>query len=75
MKVIIDDNYLPFLETYKDLGFSSIEDLIEKALFNFQEDIENKKSLELSADLYAKVFKEDKETKDITESGLNDWPN
>ena len=62
-----------FLRKYRDFGFKDENELITQALKLLQKKIEKNKGLRASADLYAELYEQDKETQFLTESAINDW--
>ena len=72
-KFSLSESHVHFLESYKDYGFKDKSALVREALTRFQREYA-KKSLLKSADLYAEVYGEDKEVRELTEAALAGWP-
>ena len=69
----INRRQVEFLRKYRDFGFNDENELITQALKLLQKKIEKNKELKASADLYAELYEQDKETQLLTESAINDW--
>ena len=69
----INQTQAQLLQKYKDFGFKNKDELINYALRLLQKEIERNIELKASADLYAKLYEEDKETQSLTESAIYDW--
>ncbi len=67
--IAIDDNQVEFLKHFSRYGFKSQDDLVKEALDRLRNDVEQK-SLEKSADLYAQIYAEDAELRELTELSL-----
>ena len=67
--IAIDDNQVEFLKHFSRYGFKSEGDLVKEALERLRSDIE-RKSLEESANIYADIYANDEELREITESAL-----
>ncbi len=71
-KFSIEDSDLKFLNQHRTFGFTNKSAVVRAALDRFQEELENKK-LELSAELYAKIYDTDKELQELTVSAITPW--
>lgn len=69
--IAVDDNQVEFLRRFSLYGFKSQDDLVKEALNRLRLDFE-RKSLEESADLYAQVYAEEAELRDITQLALTE---
>ena len=67
--IAIDDNQVEFLKRFSRYGFKSEGDLVKVALERLRNDME-RKSLEESANIYADIYANDEELREITESAL-----
>jgi hypothetical protein len=47
--------------------------MVRAALLQLQKEVE-RRSLELSAELYAEVYEEDTDLQELTETALAEWP-
>lgn len=72
-KIKINEEHLIFLENYKVYGFHNSDEMIIRALELLKQEVELKKKIENSADLYAEIYDSDEETKEWTESSMKDW--
>jgi len=73
-KVSLSESQAKFVDSYQELGFKDKSSLVREAIDKMQEDI-LQKSLEESAQLYKTLYEEDGELQELTERGMEDWPN
>jgi hypothetical protein len=69
----IEETSSKFVKGYADYGFHSSDELVNEAIRLLMEEVNQKRALEQSADLYAEVYAEDKEAKIWVQAALNDW--
>ena len=67
------ESQIHFLEQYKDYGFEDKSALVRAALTHLQQELA-RENLQKSADLYAEVYEEDEEVRELTETALVGWP-
>lgn len=72
-KFSLTPSLVKFLGNHKKYGFKDKSTMVRAALLKFQEEVE-RRSLELSAELYAEVYEEDAELQELTEAALAEWP-
>ena len=72
-KFSLEESQIRFLEQCKAYGFKDRSDLVRTALNQLRRELEIR-NLEKSAELYAEVYGEDAELRELTESALLDWP-
>ena len=72
-KFSLTPSLVEFLSNYKKYGFKDKSTMVRAALQHMQEEVE-RRSLELSAELYAEVYEEDADLQALTESALAEWP-
>ena len=72
-KISFDKNQIEILNKYHEYGFKDKSSLVRSAIEEFIKAAEKKKLIE-SADLYAEIYNEDSELRDITNSAIEDWP-
>ncbi|MBM3237278.1 hypothetical protein FJZ31_13375 [Candidatus Poribacteria bacterium] len=72
-KFSLAESQIHFLEHYKDYGFKDKSALVREALARFQQELA-KEHLLKSADLYAEVYQEDEDVRELTETALAGWP-
>lgn len=72
-KISFDKNHIIFLNKYQELGFKDKSSLVRSAIEEFIKSVEKQKLVK-SAKLYAEVYKEDSELRDLTNSAIEDWP-
>ena len=72
-KFSLKEDQIQFLELHRDYGFKDKSSLVRAALNLIKKELEVKE-LEASAQLYAEIYEEDQELKNLTESALTEWP-
>lgn len=72
-KISLDENHIKILNKYQELGFKDKSSLVRSAIDDFIKSVEKQK-LAKSAKLYAEIYKEDSELRDLTNSAIEDWP-
>lgn len=72
-KISFDENHIKFLNKYLELGFKDKSSLVRSAIEEFIKSVEKQK-LAKSAKLYAEIYNEDSELRDLTNSAIEDWP-
>lgn len=73
-KISFDENQIKFINMYRELGFKDKSSLVRTAIQEFIRSVENQKLIK-SAKLYAEIYKEDFELRDLTNAAIKDWPN
>lgn len=69
-KFSLTDPLMEFLCNYKLYGFTNKSSMVREALLRLKEELE----LRQSADLYAEVYKEDADLRELTETAARGWP-
>ena len=72
-KFSLAEENIEFLSRYKDFGFKDKSDVIRTALQLLQKELE-KEQLKSSASLYAEIYDEDSDVRELTESAIHGWP-
>lgn len=72
-KFSLEESQVRFLEQCKAYGFKDKSEVVRSALDQLRKDLETRR-LQESAELYAEVYAEDAELRDLTESAILDWP-
>jgi metal-responsive CopG/Arc/MetJ family transcriptional regulator len=72
-KISFDEKHIKILNKYQELGFKDKSSLVRSAIDDFIKSVEKQK-LAKSAKLYAEIYKEDSELRDLTNSAIEDWP-
>ena len=73
IKVSLTEPLEEFLAHYKQYGFKDKSAMIRAALALMKQELEQRQLRE-SAALYAEVYAEDAELRDLTDSALAGWP-
>ena len=72
-KFSLKESHIQFIKQCKQYGFKDNSEVVRAALDRFSEELARQRLRE-SADLYTKVYDEDDETQDWTDSALSEWP-
>lgn len=72
-KISFSENHIELLNKYHKYGFKDKSSLVRSAIEEFIKTAEKKKLIE-SADLYAEIYNEDLELRDLTNSAIENWP-
>ncbi|HQY92436.1 hypothetical protein [Caldilinea sp.] len=62
-----------FVASYAAYGFKDKSSMVQTALLKLKEEIE-RKELRESAELYATVYEEEADLRELTESAIQGWP-
>ena len=71
-KFSLTENQLRFLEQFKTYGFKDKSEMVRTALERLHQELEQQ-SLKESAELYAQLYEEDEELRQLAEASLSDW--
>ena len=72
-KFSLEETHVQFLKDFKTQGFKDKSSMLRAAIEHFKKDMELK-SLKKSADLYAEVYAEDGDLKELTDTAVAGWP-
>jgi len=72
-KFICKEDQVAFLDSYKEYGFKDKSSMIREALNLLKKERELERLRE-SAKLYAEVYDEDSELKELTATAAHGWP-
>ncbi len=72
-KFSVKESQTRFLSKYKDYGFKDKSTMLRAAIDQLKKNLELEQ-LKQSADLYAEVYSEDNDLKELTETALDRWP-
>ena len=73
VKISLKENQIKFLNRYEELGFKDKSSLVRSAIEEFKKTIEKQK-LEKSARLYAEIYQDDSDLRELTNSAIDGWP-
>ncbi len=62
-----------FLGNYATYGFKDKSSLVQAALTHYRQDLEMRQLRE-GAELYAEIYGEDREGKELTDAAIEGWP-
>lgn len=71
-KFSLEPAQVTFLEQHQLYGFKDKSEVVRFALQALQQSLEQKQ-LQESAELYAQLYEEDPEIKELAEAGLTEW--
>jgi Arc/MetJ-type ribon-helix-helix transcriptional regulator len=71
-KFTLEQSHIDFLEQFKDRGFKDKSSIVRLALDRLSQELEQQE-LEISADLYAELYAEDEELRQLTDAASADW--
>jgi Arc/MetJ-type ribon-helix-helix transcriptional regulator len=72
-KVSLSQSHMEFLNRCQSLGFPDKSAVVRQALDEMSARLARERLAE-SARLYAEIYAQDKELRDLTEAALEDWP-
>lgn len=72
-KISFDESQIKILNKYQEYGFKDKSSLVRSAIEEFIKSAEKQKLVK-SANLYAEIYKEDSELRDLTNSAIEGWP-
>jgi Arc/MetJ-type ribon-helix-helix transcriptional regulator len=72
-KFSLEESHVHFLEQCKTFGFKDKSEAVRIALDRLRQELETRRLRE-SAELYAQVYEEDEQLRELTESAILDWP-
>jgi hypothetical protein len=72
-KFSVKESQARFLSRYKDYGFKDKSTMLRAAIDQFKKNLELEQ-LKQSADLYAEVYSEDDDLKELTGAASDGWP-
>ena len=72
-KFSLEESQIQFLNQCRVYGFKDKSSVIRTALNRLMEELEHQ-SLKKSANLYAEVYEEDAEIRELTETAISGWP-
>jgi len=72
-KVSLKESHIELLESFRELGFKDKSEMMRTALDRLEKELIEQKLRE-SARLYAEIYEEDHDLKELTESAISEWP-
>ena len=72
-KFSVEEAQSRFLKNYKVYGFKDKSSMLRAAINHFKKEFEIER-LKKSADLYAEIYSEDEDLKELTETAAIGWP-
>lgn len=73
VKFTLEQSHIDFLEQFKARGFKDKSSIVRLALERLHQELEQQE-LKESAELYAQLYEEDQELKQLTDEAIADWP-
>ena len=72
-KFSIAESQIEFLNQHSKFGYKDESSMVRAAINELKKKLELEK-IRKSADLYAEIYTEDNELKELTDSAIIDWP-
>jgi hypothetical protein len=72
-KFSIEESQIAFLNQYQRYGFKDKSSMVREALHRFKQELE-RQQLKRSAELYAEIYADDNELRELTEHAMVGWP-
>lgn len=72
-KFSIEESHIDFLNQYSQFGYKDKSTMVRTAIDELKRKHELEK-LKISADLYAEIYTEDNELRELTDFAITDWP-
>ena len=72
-KLSLNPSLVEFLNDHRSYGFKDKSTMVRTALLRFKDELELE-SLARSADLYAELYEQDGDSRELTENALQEWP-
>ena len=72
-KFSVEEAQVHFLNNFKVHGFKDKSSMLRAAIDHFKKDMELE-SLKKSADLYAEIYSEDDDLKELADTAVDGWP-
>ena len=73
IKISLKDDQIDFISNYSNFGFKDKSSAVRAAIDEYRKRLD-KKELMKSAELYAEIYEQDEELRDLTNSAMEDWP-
>jgi hypothetical protein len=72
-KFTLEQSHIDFLSQFKELGFKDKSSIVRMALEKLHQELEQQELIE-SAELYAQLYDEDQELRQLTDAAIVGWP-
>ncbi len=72
-KFSVEEAQARFLNNYKEYGFKDKSSMLRAAISHFKKEFDLRR-LKQSADLYAEIYSEDEDLRELTETAATGWP-
>ena len=72
-KFSVTEKQVDFLSNYRTYGFKDKSSMLREAIEYFRKKIETER-LKISADLYSRIYIDDNELNELTETAIDGWP-
>lgn len=73
VKFTLEQSHIDFLEQFKERGFKDKSSIVRVALEKLHQELEQQELIE-SAELYARLYMEDAELRQLTDLAIGNWP-
>ena len=72
-KFTLEQSHIDFLGQFRDRGFKDKSSIVRLALEKLHQELE-RRELEESAELYAQIYAEDEDLRQLTSVAIGSWP-
>ena len=72
-KFTLEQSHIDFLEQFKERGFKDKSSIVRLAIEKLHQELEQQELVE-SAELYAQLYAEDTELRELTDLAIGNWP-
>ncbi|MFM2303196.1 MAG: hypothetical protein RLZZ135_603 [Cyanobacteriota bacterium] len=73
VKFTLEQSHIDFLEQFKERGFKDKSSIVRMAIEKLHQELEQQELVE-SAELYAQLYAEDTELRQLTDLAIGNWP-
>ena len=73
VKISLKEDQIDFINNYSKFGFKDKSSAVRTAINEYRKKLEEKELMK-SAELYAEIYEQDEELRDLTNSAMEDWP-
>jgi Arc/MetJ-type ribon-helix-helix transcriptional regulator len=72
-KFTLEQSHIDFLEQFRERGFKDKSSIVRMAIDKLHQELD-RQDLEESAELYAQIYAEDEELRQLTDTAIGNWP-
>jgi Arc/MetJ-type ribon-helix-helix transcriptional regulator len=72
-KFTLEQSHIDFLEQFRERGFKDKSSIVRMAIDKLHQELD-RQDLAESAELYAQIYAEDEELRQLTDAAIGNWP-